>query len=148
MGKAKKPKLNEAPAMNTASVKTLPARNLPVVDWEIDTREEGDQSETISCLLDTGSEIRMARTEMKDFAENVCMTDVGFSGMGSKGNAKETGTFRMKVGKEWHDLGVHFVETIHKGLDVIVGLDNQLNCVDLEKGEGKLGRHYFSFHMQ
>ena len=85
---------------------------------------------------------------MKDFAENVCMTDVGFSGMGSKGNAKETGTFRMKVGKEWHDLGVHFVETIHKGLDVIVGLDNQLNCVDLEKGEGKLGRHYFSFHMQ
>jgi len=25
----------------------------------------------------------MVRTEMKDFAENVCMTDVGFSGMGS-----------------------------------------------------------------
>jgi len=54
----------------------------------------------------------------------------------------------MKVGKEWVDLGVHFVETIPKGLDVIVGLDNQLNCVDLERGEGKLGRHYFSFHMQ
>jgi hypothetical protein len=35
----------------------------------------------------------MARTEMKDFAENVCMTNVGFSGVGSKGTAKETGTF-------------------------------------------------------
>ena len=31
---------------------------------------------------------------------------------------------------------------------MIVGLDNQLNCMDLERGEGKLGRHYFSFHMQ
>ena len=62
-----------------------------MVHWEIDTRDEGDQSETISCLLDTGSDITMARTEMKDFAENVCMTDVGFSGVGSKGNGKETG---------------------------------------------------------
>jgi len=25
-----------------ASVEPLPGRNLPVVDWEIDTREEGD----------------------------------------------------------------------------------------------------------
>jgi hypothetical protein len=65
---------------------------------------------------------------MKDFAENVCMTDVGFSGVGLKGTAKETGTLRMKVGEEW--------------------LDNQLNCVNLERGEGKFGRHYFSFHMQ
>jgi hypothetical protein len=71
-----------------------------VVHWEIDTRDEGDQSETISCLLDTGSDITMARTEMKDFAENVCMTDVGFSGVGSKGTATETGTLRMKVGEE------------------------------------------------
>jgi hypothetical protein len=54
----------------------------------------------------------------------------------------------MEVGEEWVDLGVHFVETIHQGLDVIVGLDNQLNCVDLERRERKLGRHYFSFHMQ
>ena len=55
LGKAKsdeKPKVKEAPAVNTASVKPLPARKLPVVDWE-----EGDQSETISCLLHTGSEI-------------------------------------------------------------------------------------------
>jgi len=29
-----------------------------------------------------------------------------------------------------------------------VGLDNQINCVDLEWGEGTLGRHYDSFHMQ
>ena len=75
LGKAKsdeKPKVKEAPAVNTASVKPLPARKLPVVDWE-----EGDQSKTISCLLDTGSEITMARTDIKDFAENVCMTDVG-----------------------------------------------------------------------
>jgi hypothetical protein len=71
-----------------------------------------------------------------------------FSGVGSKGTAKETGTLRMKVGKEWVDLGVHFVETIPKGLDVIAGLDNQLNSMDLERGEGKLGRHYLSFHMQ
>jgi hypothetical protein len=34
------------------------------------------------------------------------------------------------------------------GLEVIVGLDNQINCVDLEWGEGTLGRHYDSFHMQ
>jgi len=57
LGKAKsdeKPKVKEAPAVNTASVEASPARKLPVVDWEIDTREEGDQSETISCLLDTG----------------------------------------------------------------------------------------------
>jgi len=151
LGKAKsdgKPKVKEASVVNTASVKPLPARKLPVVDWEIDTRKQGDQGETISCLLDTGSEITMARTEMKEFAENVCMTDVGFSGVGTKGTAKEAGTLRMKVGEEWLDLGVHFVETIPKGLDVIVGLDNQLNCVDLERGEGKLGRHYFSFHMQ
>jgi len=60
LGKAKsdeKPKVKEAPAVNTASVEPLPARKLPVIDWEIDNREEGDQSETISCLLDTGSEI-------------------------------------------------------------------------------------------
>jgi hypothetical protein len=50
----------------------------------------------------------------------------------------------MKVGEEWVDLGVHFVDTIPKGLDVIVGLDNHLNCVDLERGEGKLGRHILS----
>ena len=96
LGKAKsdeKPKVKKTLAVNTASVEPLPAWKLPVVDWEIDTREEGDQSETISCLVDTGSEITMARTEMKDFAENVCMTNVGFSGVGSKGTAKETGTF-------------------------------------------------------
>jgi hypothetical protein len=29
-----------------------------------------------------------------------------------------------------------------------MGLDNQTNCVDLEWEEGKLGRHYDSFHMQ
>jgi hypothetical protein len=151
LGKAKsdeKPKVKEAPAANTASVEPLPARKMPVVDWEIEATEEGDQSETISCLLDTGSETTMARTEMKDCAENVCMTDVGLSGVGSKGTAKETGTLRMKLGEEWVELGVHFVKTIPKGLGVIVGLDNQLNCVDLERGEGKLGRHYFSFHMQ
>ena len=72
------------------------------------------------------------------------MTDFGFSGVVSKGTAKETGTIRMKVAEDWVDLWVHFVETTPKGLDVIVGLDNQLNCVDLERGEGKLGRHYFS----
>ena len=76
------------------------------------------------------------------------MTDIGFSGVGSKATAKETGTLRMKVGEEWVDLGKHFVETISKGLDVIVGLDNQLKGLDLERGEGKLGKHYFSFHMQ
>ena len=27
----------------------------------------------------------------------------------------------MKVGEEWVDLGVHFVETIPEGLDMIVG---------------------------
>jgi len=91
LGKAKsdeKPKVKKAPAANTASVGLFPARKLPVVDWEIDSREESDQSETISCLLDTGSEITMAKTEMKDFAENVCMNDVGFSGVGSKCTAQ------------------------------------------------------------
>ena len=45
LGKVKsdeKPKVKEAPAVNTASVEPLPGWNLPVVDWEIDTREEGD----------------------------------------------------------------------------------------------------------
>jgi len=69
-----KQKVKEAPAVNIASVGPLPARKLPVVDWEIDIREEGDQSETISCLVDTGSDITMARTDMKDFAENHCMS--------------------------------------------------------------------------
>jgi len=59
-----KPKVKEAPAVNTAFIEPLPARKLPVVDWEFDNRKEGDQSETISCLLDTWSEITMARTEM------------------------------------------------------------------------------------
>jgi len=66
LGKAKtneKPKVKEAPAVNTASVEHLPARKLPVVDWEIDFREEGDRSETMSCLLDTGSEITAKETE-------------------------------------------------------------------------------------
>jgi len=82
---------------------------------------------------------------MKDFAENVCMTDVGFSGVGSKGTAQETGMLRMKVGEEWVDLGVHFVERIAKALDVIVGLDNQINCVDLEKGRRKAWKALFLF---
>jgi hypothetical protein len=56
------------------------------------------------------------------------MTDFGFSGVVSKGTAKETGTLRMKLGEEWVDLGVHFVETIPKGLDLIVGLENQLTA--------------------
>jgi hypothetical protein len=46
----------------------------------------------------------MARTVVKDFSENVCVTDVGFSGVGSKGTAKETGTIRMKVGEKWVDI--------------------------------------------
>jgi len=101
-GKAKsddKLKANEATAVNTASVEPLLARRLPVVDWEIDTRDAGDEKETISCLLDTGSEITLARSEMKNFADYVCMTDVTFSGLGSRGDAKEIGTLRKKVGK-------------------------------------------------
>ena len=76
------------------------------------------------------------------------MTDLGFSRVGSKGTGKETGMLRAKVGEECVFLEVHFLETILKGLLVIVGLGNELNCVDLERGEGKLGRHYFSCHMQ
>ena len=47
------------------------------------------------------------------------------------------------------DIGVHFVEIIPKGLDVIVGLDNQLQVVDVKKKEARLGkRHRFAFQIQ
>jgi hypothetical protein len=109
LGKAKSdenPKVKEVPAVNTASLEPLPARKLLVVDWEIDTREEGDQGETISCLLDTGSEITMARTDMKDFAENVCMIDVGFSEVGLKGGLlRKLERFELKLAKSGLTLG-------------------------------------------
>ena len=129
-----KPKAKEAPSVKTGSIEPWLARRLPVVDWEIDTRDESDETETISFLMDTGSVITMGRSETKNLAENVCMSDVGFSGVGSSGSAKETETLRMKVGEDWVDVGVHFMEPISKGLEAIVGLDNKPHSVDLKEG--------------
>ena len=122
-----------------------PLLALKVVDLEIDTKNTGDENKTVSSLLDTRAESSFAAPELKEYAENVTMPDVGITGVGSSGLSKDTGTLILQIGESWVDIGVHFVETIPKGLDLIMGLDNQLQLVDVKNNKARPGRYRPAF---
>lgn len=74
-------------------------------------------------------------------------TELAFPGVRCGGDSKETrGVLKLKFGDDWEDLGVHFVDSIPIGWNMIIGLDNQLSRVGIKLMEAQLGTHEFVFH--
>ena len=97
--------------MNIVQEDEIRSYNLHVANLEIDTRGEEDQK-VASCWLGIGSEITLARTDLKKYADELRSTEVGFSGVRSYGASKEIGVLKLKFEDNWVDLGVHFVDKI------------------------------------
>ena len=131
--------------VNTVSIDPSRVAKLPIANVELETGEEDPM--VIACLLDIGSELTLARPELKRYATSTCLDEVGFSGVGSSDASKERETLKVKWGTTWMGIETHFVSSIPKGMDMILGLDNNLSSVDLTKGEASIGRHSFVFQI-
>jgi hypothetical protein len=67
--------------------------------------------------------------------------------VGSAGASKEKGTLWIRWGTAWIDMEAHFVSSIPKGMDMIIGLDNNLTAVNLNARGATIGRHSFVFQV-
>jgi len=84
----------ESKEVNTVSVDPSLEAKLPIANVELDTGEE--ESMSIACLLDIGSELTLARPELKQIATSTRLDEIGFSGVGSAGASKGKGTLRIR----------------------------------------------------
>ena len=59
------------------------------------------------------------------------MQEVGFSGVRSGVASEEKTTLRIMWETAWIDVEAHLITSIPKGIDIILGLDNNLSSVGL-----------------
>ena len=65
----------------------------------------GPQTRKVSCSLDIGSDLTIASPELKDFSQDIEENQVCFSGAGSHGTSRESGTLSIKLGfAQWKKL--------------------------------------------
>ena len=96
------------------------------------------QTRKVSCLLDIGSDLPIASTELKDFRQDIEEDQVCFSIVRSYGTSKESGTLSIKFGSvPWEEVVAYFAR-LPAGIDVLLGLDGGLNKVDVAKKEARI----------
>ena len=96
---------------------------------------------------DTGSELSMTRMEIQDCSAKVTSNTLAFSGAGSKGDSVFAGDEIVEFGREKIYLSMQFVETLPKGIGMIIGLDNDLTMVDLEDSLAKIRKQRFNLNV-
>ena len=83
-----------------------------------------------------------------DFCVDLENERVSFSGAGSHGTSEKSGTVSVKLGSApWESVTAHFAR-LPAGIDMILGLDNGLNKVDVAQREARLGPTDFVFQIQ
>jgi len=80
-----------------------------------------------------------------DFCVDLEDERVSFSGAGSHGTSEKSGTLSVKLGSApWESVTAHFAR-LPAGIDMILGLDNGLNKVDVTQREARVGPTDFVF---
>ena len=119
--------------------------DLPVIDAQV---RLGGETSTIACLLDIGSNLTIASPELMDFCVDLEDERVSFSGAGSHGTSEKSGTLSVKLGSApWESVTAHFAR-LPAGIDMILGLDNGQNKVDVAQREARIGPTDFVFRIQ
>ena len=71
-----------------------------------------------------------------------------FSGLGSYGSSRESGTLSVKLRcAQWEKVVAHFPR-LRASIDVLVGLDSGLNRVDVANKEARIKAQDFVFPVQ
>jgi hypothetical protein len=90
----------------------------------------------------------MASPELMDLCVDLEDERVSFSGAGSHGTSEKSGTVSVKLGSApWESVTAQFAR-LPAGIDMILGLDNGLNKVDVAQREARIGPTDFVFQIQ
>ena len=85
----------------------------------------GPQTRTVSSLLEIESDLTIARPELNDVSQDIEEAQVWFSGAGSGGTSRESGTLSIKLGSaQWEKVVAHFPRL--PGIYVLLGFYSEL----------------------
>jgi len=79
----------------------------------------------VSSLLEIESDLTIARPELNDVSQDIEEAQVWFSGAGSGGTSRESGTLSIKLGSaQWEKVVAHFPRL--PGIYVLLGFYSEL----------------------